>query len=185
MQKPTLGRIVLYTFTIADADRINRRREVRCIAGEPDLARGPSVAETIGTRLNDGTWPEGAQAHVGNRVGEGQQAPAMIVAVWGDEPTSAVNLKVELDGTDVYWAKSVVVNQAADGKPTPGQFDWPKVDRAPVGVSPANSKPFVEAQATPSETRPATVEEAADFAKAQQADKTPPAPPTAKAKASK
>lgn len=122
---PTLGRIVLYCLTLDDEIKVGRRREVHTMEAH-GISPGCNVANTIGQRLRDGMWPEGAQAHVGNPVCEGQVFPASIVAVWGESPDSAVNLQVLLDGNDVLWVKSTTVNRATDGKPTPGQFDWPQ-----------------------------------------------------------
>ena len=45
----------------------------------------------------------GAMINVGNPVDAGQIVPARIVAVWGDTPESAVDLKCFLDGRDDYW----------------------------------------------------------------------------------
>lgn len=81
MSKPTIGRIVHYTLTEADAEAINRRR--------PDGSRG-----------TDG---QGAVVHVGNHASAGQVYPAMVVRVF-DAPYA--NLQVHLDGNDTYWACS-------------------------------------------------------------------------------
>ena len=70
-------------------------------------------------------------AHVGNRVEVGQVYPAMIVRVWGDAPTSAVNLQVFLDGRDTEWVTSRAVGMG------PGTFAWPGVvspPSQPIGV---------------------------------------------------
>lgn len=50
-------------------------------------------------------------------------APAMIVAVWGDEPTSAVNLKVMGDSENNIW-----VTSATQGD-QPGQWSWPVISK--------------------------------------------------------
>lgn len=47
----------------------------------------------------------GVQIHVGNRVHAGDICPAMVTAVHTD--TGLCNLKVMLDGNDIYWATSV------------------------------------------------------------------------------
>ncbi len=54
----------------------------------------------------------------GNAMEAGDIFPAMVVAVWGETPTSAVNLKVMLDGDDSFWATSRVVGD------TPGTYHW-------------------------------------------------------------
>lgn len=53
-----------------------------------------------------------------NDVEEGQVYPAMIVRVWGDTPSAAVNLKVMLDGEDTYWATSRCVGEGH------GNYQW-------------------------------------------------------------
>lgn len=98
---PTIGRIVIYKLSADDAAKINKRR-------------------------NDGSsWmafhrqnANGAMVHVGNYVAEGYEYPAMIVKTFGDTPTSYINLKVELDGSDNYWATSRVVGDK------PGDYHW-------------------------------------------------------------
>lgn len=97
------GRIVYFVFTAAQADEVMRRR-----------TNGPSIAERITAAL----WPIGAQAHIGNPVAEGTTCPAMIVAVNGSNGNS--NLKVMLDGTDVYWA----ISRDYDAAKTPGTWHW-------------------------------------------------------------
>lgn len=108
---PTIGRIVLFTVNDVQAQVINARR---------------TDSGSIRDRLLDEKWPAGAQAHIGNKVSAGDQFPAMIVRVWPDTegPTGLplVNLRVNLDGTDDYWATSV----AEDHQPgVPGTWCWP------------------------------------------------------------
>lgn len=107
---PTIGRIVHYRLTAEDAAEIDRRRTTR-----------GSIAE----RMADESWrhwPEGAQAHLGNPVSEGQVCPAIIVAVWSD---TCVNLRVMLDGTDEFWALSRNPIDM-DGLDIPGRWFWPE-----------------------------------------------------------
>lgn len=112
--KITLGRTVLYVLNEEDANQINRRR---------------TTGQSISDRISVGSWPIGAQAHIGNTVQAGQIYPAVAVAVWdsGDDP--AVNLKVQLDGTDDYWATSrhEDKDKAHDDLATPkhGTWHWP------------------------------------------------------------
>lgn len=102
--KVTIGRIVHYVLTQEDADQINRRR-----------TNGASIA----ARIQDGKWPLGAQAHIGNTVTAGEVVPAMAVGIFsvGDDPP--VNLQAFLDGNDTYWATSRHEGTA------PGTWHWP------------------------------------------------------------
>lgn len=106
MQTPTIGRIVLYTLTDAEAEAINKRRE-DYKAFEKLHRPAPAAGEP---------GANGHQAHFGNSASAGQQYPALVVRCFGGD---AVNLKVELDGSDTYWATSA----------TPGNGDghwvWP------------------------------------------------------------
>lgn len=92
--KPTIGRIVIYRLRAHDAEAIMIRRN-----------RSPLDLR-------------------GNAVAEGDEFPMMIVRVWGDQPDSCVNGKVQLDGSDTHWATSIQVGEG------PGTFSWP----APVFV---------------------------------------------------
>ena len=103
-QKPSTGRIVHYHLSADDAEDINRRR---------------TPSPTIKTRMADGSWPSGAQAHFGNEAKEGDVYPMLIVRVWGDEPMSLVNGQVFLDGNDVLWVTSTQVGEG------PSTFSWP------------------------------------------------------------
>lgn len=105
---PTQGRIVLYTMTVDDARIVNARR------------RHAQEKYHLHQHQKNGT-----QLHVGNEVVEGEVYPAMVVRAWGNAPDSYVNLKVELDGNDVYWATSRKVEEAKeDGSHTPGYYHW-------------------------------------------------------------
>lgn len=113
--KPTIGRIVLYTLNEDDAAQITRRRTT-----------GHSIAERMKVQISQvetlqplTAWPAGAQAHIGNDVKAGNVYPMLIVAVWGDTETSAVNGQVFLDGNDVFWATSVSVGEG------PHTWAWP------------------------------------------------------------
>jgi hypothetical protein len=98
---PTLGRIVLYRMSDFDANAINQRRKD---------ARDKSEWHR--------TERTGAQVHVGNEVRAGNLYAAMVVGVWGDTPSAAVNLQVFLDGSDTYWATSRVVGEQD------GNYQW-------------------------------------------------------------
>lgn len=101
-QKPSIGRIVHYTLTKDDAERINRRR-----------TSGGSIAQRIG----DGKWPEGAQAHIGNTSSENDTRPMLVVQVW---PDGKVNGQVFLDGNDSLWVTSIEQGDKA------GSWSWPR-----------------------------------------------------------
>jgi hypothetical protein len=98
---PTIGRIVIYKLSQDDCNKINKRR-----------ADGDAWAAFHRQNSN------GAMVHVGNYVAEGYEYPALVVKTWGNSPTSAVNLKVELDGSDSYWATSRIVGNK------PGDYHW-------------------------------------------------------------
>lgn len=109
---PTLGRIVYYTIPSYVAEEINRRRK-----------HGYENMDYHRWKKN------GTMVHVGNSVSAGQIVPAMIVAVWGNTPQSAVNLKLMLDGSDDYWVTSTSVEDpkgSRDGVEihTEGRYHW-------------------------------------------------------------
>lgn len=121
---PYVGGIVLYRLTADDAAQVNRRRTTGASIGErmkafvtTALVNAPAGANPEPVQVH--AWPAGAQAHIGNEVREGDVFPMMIVKVWGETSTSAVNGQVFLDGNDVFWATS---RAAGDG---PGTFSWP------------------------------------------------------------
>lgn len=93
---PSIGRIVHYTLSEADAEAINRRREDAVLyAANP--YNPPRVAKK----------PTGFQVHRGNPAHEGDVLPMLIVRVWGSSPDSVVNGQVFLDGNDTLWVTSV------------------------------------------------------------------------------
>jgi hypothetical protein len=98
---PTKGRIVWYVLSADDAAKINKRRADA--ASHLDYHRSNAI---------------GVMVHTGNEAMEGAIYPAMVVETWGDKPHSAVNLKVELDGNDSFWATS---RQVGEG---PGTYHW-------------------------------------------------------------
>jgi hypothetical protein len=99
------GRMVTYVLSDKDCREINRRR---------------TTPEEIRTRIEAGTWPLGAQAHVGSVVVEGMPLPAMVISVIAQD-TGCVNLKVELDGSDQFWAPERYYT--AQGET--GTWHWP------------------------------------------------------------
>lgn len=95
--KVTVGRIVHYKLGAQDAMEINRRR---------DDFRNSEPVRT------------GHIGHIGNRAGEGEVYPAVVVRVF-DSSVNTSNLQVLLDGNDHFWATS---RQEGDG---PGYWSWP------------------------------------------------------------
>lgn len=107
-QRPTLGRTVHYRLSQQDADAINKRRA--------DALNRNAAGVTLASQ------ELGAQIHTGNHATAGEVYPMVITRVWGNEPTSAVNGSVFLDGNDLYWATSVT---CGDGE---RHFTWPVED---------------------------------------------------------
>jgi hypothetical protein len=100
MQTPTIGCIVLYTLTEAEAAAINKRREdYKAFAREHVPAPAPGEPGA-----------SGHQSHVGNSAREGDQYPAVVVRVFDPSSTTA-NLQVFLDGNDTYWATSAKLGE--------------------------------------------------------------------------
>lgn len=97
-QISTVGLIVLYRLTAQNAVEINRRR---------------TSSASISDRIRVGTWPIGAQVHMGNSVQEGDVFPLLITKVWGDNADSVVNGQLFLDGNDVMWLTSVHAGEGA------------------------------------------------------------------------
>lgn len=89
-------------------------------ANEPKIV--PSIGRIVLYRLSAydviAIHKQRGHNHSSNEVIEGQVLPAIVVAVWGTTPTSAVNLKVMLDGADTFWATS----RSPGDKP--GQYHW-------------------------------------------------------------
>lgn len=102
---PTIGRIVHYMLSEQEAGEINARR------------KGAQNLNAAGVTLASQNL--GPQIHQGNQVSEGDVFPMIITRVWGDQPDSAVNGQVLLDGNDTLWATSV---SHGDG---PRHFVWP------------------------------------------------------------
>ena len=120
-QIPSMGRIVHYQLSAADAQQINRRRTTgKSIA---DRMRSSTAVAGGPTDPAIYAWPAGAQAHIGNVVVEGDIFPMLIVRVWGPTASSAVNGQVFLDGCDVFWATSRVAGDQ------PGTWAWPALTR--------------------------------------------------------
>ena len=104
MSNPTIGRTVIYVLSETDATHINRRR---------------TSYEEIRDRINDNTWPIGAQAHVGNEARAGQECAAVVVAATDGK----INLRAFLDGSDELW-----VQDAKEGD-EPGKWHWPSINK--------------------------------------------------------
>jgi hypothetical protein len=108
----TTGRMVHYVLSYEDAKQINRRR---------------TDSGSIHKRMDSGTWPEGAQAHIGNAVDMGEHVPAVIVYVWSD--SGMVNLKCLLDGNDDYWASSIPY-ESGEPPVAPSIRTWHWIEKA-------------------------------------------------------
>lgn len=52
----------------------------------------------------------------------GMKLPAIIVAVWGENEDSAVNLKVLIDGKGEFWKTSICVGKEENKE---GSWYWP------------------------------------------------------------
>lgn len=99
MQKPSVGRIVLYTLTDFDAQTINKRR-----------------SDFVEHRKAEAYTDTGYVAHHGNAAREGDAYPAVVIRVWPDD---LINAQVLLDGTDAYWITSRSQGEGA------GNWNWP------------------------------------------------------------
>lgn len=108
----TIGRIVRYTLTANDAQKVNRRR-----------THPGSILE----RIERAVWPLGAQAHIGTVVGVRDVFPMMVVQVWTLRDSMTVNGQVFLDGNDVLWVTGVAQGDAE------GQWQWPGVPMTAPG----------------------------------------------------
>ena len=97
--KPSIGRIVHYTLSESDAERITKRR-----------------ADFAAHVKSDGYADTGYVAHYGNGVRAGDVFPAIIIRAWADD---SVNAQVFLDGTDTFWITS---HREGEG---PGTWSWP------------------------------------------------------------
>jgi hypothetical protein len=107
--KPSVGRTVHYTLNERDAQEVNRRRD-DFAAFHGSHPHPHEIAQPGAT---------GHIAHVGNPVSEGDVCAAVVVRVSGLDPMT-VNLQVQLDGNDHYWATS-----RAEGS-GPGTRHWPE-----------------------------------------------------------
>lgn len=126
----TIGTAIIYVLSGADALAINRRR-----TNGASIAARMKIRTSVETMVEPGAepvgsiaggraliqgWPEGAQAHIGNDVKEGQRYPGVVVRDWAEESGAAgvdahPNLQVWLDGTDSFW----VTSAEEDGSKTP------------------------------------------------------------------
>lgn len=121
---PTVGRIVHMRLSAEQAEQINRRRVGSASAG---------ILDANGVRI----WPDGAQRHVGNGVGEGSVVPLMVTTVWPNEyqggaclshhapgttyeSAFGVNGQAFLDGNDTLW-----VTSAPQHSELTGCWFWP------------------------------------------------------------
>lgn len=131
--KPTIGRIVLYVLTAAQAEAINKNRAAFRNAGSDPKAE---------------KLPAGVQTHAGNYCYEGEIYPAIVVRLWDAEHPS-VNLKIFLDGDDTFWVTSCYESEV----PAPGTWHWPPRVETPVPViKEPVTIPFESGTAVPGES---------------------------------
>lgn len=102
---PAVPRTVLYTLSAADANAVNHRRNASNVKG------------------------------IGNHAKEGDVFPLMIVRVWGNQPDSAFNGQVLLDGSDSLWVTSTSFTET----PTPGKAHVPPRVEDPSASSTRNA----------------------------------------------
>ena len=98
-QDPTVGRIVHYRLSGADAESVNKRRS--------------DTAAHIEEHRDSAT---GVQVHVGFPASAGDVQAAIVVGIAAN---GNPNLKVLLDGTDVLWVPDAGAGHAD------GQWSWP------------------------------------------------------------
>ena len=104
MNTPTIGKIVHYSLSAADAEAINKRRQ--------------DASDHMHQHREEST---GVVVHVGDHVEEGDVYPMIIVMVW---PNGRVNGQVFLDGNDAYWVASVSEEDAEAPAVQPGTWYW-------------------------------------------------------------
>ena len=98
MSVPSVGKIVLYALSVADAASVNKRR-IDARAKMHDHQADAS----------------GAQIHVGSDVREWDICPLIVTKIHSD---TCVSGQVMLDGNDVLWVSSRELGDA------PGKFSW-------------------------------------------------------------
>jgi len=124
--KPTIGRIVHYRLTAADAEQINRRRTTRAEIAKRIAANTCKVGEDYAGTAS--YWPLGAQAHIGHPANAGDVLPMMITYVceYNERPNDLrVNGQVFLDGNDTLWVTGILAHREGT-KPDLGEWAWPK-----------------------------------------------------------
>ena len=123
MRTPTVGRILIYTLSESDADKINRRRTTGASIAERISNNKRLVADIPPDDCIPEQWPFGAQAHIGNDCYAGQKLPLIVTAAWpengGGVGFAGVNGQVFLDGNDTFWVKSVLEGEGE------GKWQWP------------------------------------------------------------
>jgi hypothetical protein len=82
-QIPSVGRVVHYRLSAQDVEQIMRRRTTDTRVAEGLLwGTAGRHREALPAQLESGdlrAWPAGAQAHLGNKVAEGDTFPMLIV----------------------------------------------------------------------------------------------------------
>jgi hypothetical protein len=122
--KPSIGRIVIYKISGGDADQINQRRRDFDSYRAKHAAARPEPGDHGRT---------GHVGHIGNQVVQGDEYPAMIVRIFPGNSVGTVNLKVQLDGDDTFWATSRMHGEGL------GEWHWPPRVEREVGDRPASS----------------------------------------------
>lgn len=128
----SIARTVLYCLNAADAEAINRRRTTGASIAARMKIEAASADRGGEAQPPIVAWPAGAQAHIGNEAREGQECPAIVVALNGaynypEGENPPINLQVMLDGNDVYWVKDAPeIPDPNTAKGMPGHWRWPK-----------------------------------------------------------
>lgn len=99
-----IGTTVLYVLSASDAEQINQRR-----------TDGDQIKHQL--KQNPPTWPAGAQAHIGDKVAEGDMLPLLVTRETPDG--TMISGQVILNGSDTYWVAACELVE--DGPPKPGQ----------------------------------------------------------------
>lgn len=85
----------------------------------------PTIGRVVNYKLTDEDKEKIEKlSDAGSFANKSDILPATIVAVWGDQPTSAVNLKVKVDGDQPdLWITSKSCGDAV------GQWSWPVIKK--------------------------------------------------------
>lgn len=103
----------------------------------------PKIVPTIGRIVVYNTTEVERQAMVASNQNDQKQLPALIVSTWGNQPDSAVNLAVFLDGDGSPFLRKTSISQ---GK-SPGNWEWPTIKKAEEKTEGSESSKLEEGQA--------------------------------------